>query len=62
MEVLCFCYLKVNFHFHIPVYLKTTPQTVWERMIKRGRTEESEVPLEYLEQVCFLVIYINIIK
>ncbi|CAH2106047.1 unnamed protein product [Euphydryas editha] len=33
------------------VYLKTTPQTVWERMIKRGRTEESEVPLEYLEQV-----------
>ncbi|XP_034830346.1 deoxynucleoside kinase-like [Maniola hyperantus] len=33
------------------VYLRTTPKTVWERMMKRGRAEESEVPLEYLEQV-----------
>ncbi|CAH2037136.1 unnamed protein product, partial [Iphiclides podalirius] len=33
------------------VYLKTTPQVVWERMMKRGRAEESEVPLEYLKQV-----------
>ncbi|KAG7294900.1 hypothetical protein JYU34_012475 [Plutella xylostella] len=33
------------------VYLKTTPQVVWDRMAKRGRAEESEVPLEYLQQV-----------
>ncbi|CAH0667008.1 unnamed protein product [Chilo suppressalis] len=33
------------------VYLKTSPEVVFERMIKRGRTEESEVPLEYLQQV-----------
>ncbi|KPI93162.1 Deoxynucleoside kinase [Papilio xuthus] len=33
------------------VYLKTTPQIVWDRMMKRGRSEESEVPLEYLQQV-----------
>ncbi|CAH0723118.1 unnamed protein product, partial [Brenthis ino] len=33
------------------VYLRTTPKTVWERIMKRGRAEESEVPLEYLQQV-----------
>nr|XP_026499027.1 deoxynucleoside kinase-like [Vanessa tameamea] len=33
------------------VYLRTTPKIVWERMMKRGRAEESEVPLEYLEQI-----------
>ncbi|CAG4975713.1 unnamed protein product [Colias eurytheme] len=33
------------------VYLRTTPEVVWERMMKRGRAEESEVPLEYLQQV-----------
>ncbi|XP_045535805.1 deoxynucleoside kinase [Papilio machaon] len=33
------------------VYLRTTPQIVWDRMMKRGRSEESEVPLEYLQQV-----------
>ncbi|RVE41703.1 hypothetical protein evm_013649 [Chilo suppressalis] len=33
------------------VYLKTSPEVVFERMIKRGRAEESEVPLEYLQQV-----------
>lgn len=33
------------------VYLKTSPEVVWERMIKRGRAEESEVPLDYLKQV-----------
>ncbi|XP_023946561.2 deoxynucleoside kinase [Bicyclus anynana] len=33
------------------VYLRTTPTTVWERMLQRGRAEESEVPLEYLQQV-----------
>ncbi|XP_026729063.1 deoxynucleoside kinase-like [Trichoplusia ni] len=33
------------------VYLKTTPEIVWQRMVQRGRAEESEVPLEYLKQV-----------
>uniref|UniRef100_A0A2A4ITE5 Deoxynucleoside kinase domain-containing protein n=2 Tax=Heliothis virescens TaxID=7102 RepID=A0A2A4ITE5_HELVI len=33
------------------VYLRTTPEIVWERMMKRGRSEESEVPLDYLKQV-----------
>ncbi|XP_022128821.2 deoxynucleoside kinase [Pieris rapae] len=33
------------------VYLRTTPEVVWERMMNRGRAEESEVPLEYLQQV-----------
>ncbi|CAK1547403.1 unnamed protein product [Leptosia nina] len=33
------------------VYLRTTPEVVWERMMNRGRKEESEVPLEYLQQV-----------
>ncbi|XP_068632138.1 deoxynucleoside kinase-like [Battus philenor] len=33
------------------VYLKTTPQVAWERLMKRGRKEESEIPLEYLTQV-----------
>ncbi|KAJ2939782.1 hypothetical protein O0L34_g17972 [Tuta absoluta] len=33
------------------VYLRTSPQTVWERVMQRGRAEESEVPLEYLQQV-----------
>ncbi|XP_045497294.1 deoxynucleoside kinase-like [Colias croceus] len=33
------------------VYLRTTPEVVWERMMQRGRAEESEVPLEYLKQV-----------
>lgn len=33
------------------VYLRTTPEVVFDRMMKRGRAEESEVPLEYLKQV-----------
>ncbi|XP_068223467.1 deoxynucleoside kinase-like isoform X2 [Palaemon carinicauda] len=33
------------------VYLKTTPEIVHDRMLKRGRSEEAGVPLEYLKQV-----------
>ncbi|MCL4123810.1 UNVERIFIED_CONTAM: hypothetical protein GTU68_061870 [Idotea baltica] len=33
------------------VYLRTTPEVVYERMKKRGRTEEAGVPLEYLKKV-----------
>ncbi|XP_072931647.1 deoxynucleoside kinase-like [Epargyreus clarus] len=42
---------NLDINLDLIVYLKTTPQTVWERMMKRGRVEESEVPLEYLQQV-----------
>lgn len=33
------------------VYLRTSPEIVYERMKKRGRSEESLVPLEYLQQL-----------
>ncbi|ROT77900.1 hypothetical protein C7M84_003397 [Penaeus vannamei] len=33
------------------VYLRSTPETVHNRMIERGRSEEAGVPLEYLKQV-----------
>ncbi|KOB67011.1 Deoxynucleoside kinase, partial [Operophtera brumata] len=44
-------YKEYNEIFSISVYLKTSPQVVWDRMMTRGRAEESEVPLEYLQQV-----------
>ena len=34
-----------------PVYLRTNPEVVYERMKKRNRSEESHVPLEYLQQL-----------
>ena len=33
------------------VYIRTTPATAHERMRVRGRTEEAQVPLEYLQQL-----------
>ncbi|XP_059051588.1 deoxynucleoside kinase-like [Achroia grisella] len=42
---------NLDINLDLIVYLKTSPQVVWERMLKRGRAEESEVPLEYLQQV-----------
>lgn len=33
------------------MYLRTTPEVVYERMKKRGRTEENTVSLEYLNQI-----------
>ncbi|XP_063361751.1 deoxynucleoside kinase-like [Cydia amplana] len=33
------------------VYLRTTPQVVYDRMRKRARAEEAEVPLQYLQEV-----------
>ncbi|KAJ0177458.1 hypothetical protein K1T71_007467 [Dendrolimus kikuchii] len=41
----------MDINLDLIVYLKTSPEIVWERMIKRGRAEESEVPLEYLKEV-----------
>ncbi len=31
------------------VYIRTTPETCYERLVKRGRSEESAVPLDYLK-------------
>lgn len=33
------------------MYLRTTPEVVYERMRKRARSEESCVPLKYLEEL-----------
>ncbi|XP_066986567.1 deoxynucleoside kinase-like isoform X1 [Macrobrachium rosenbergii] len=33
------------------VYLRSTPEVVHDRMLRRGRSEEAGVPLEYLKQV-----------
>lgn len=41
----------VLFMFTFTVYLRSTPETVHNRMIERGRSEEAGVPLEYLKQV-----------
>lgn len=41
----------LDINLDLIVYLRTTPETVFERMMKRGRAEESEVPLDYLKQV-----------
>ncbi|KAF6034882.1 TK2 [Bugula neritina] len=40
---------KVN--VDLIVYLRSTPETCLNRMIKRSRTEEAGVPLEYLESL-----------
>ncbi|KAL4704442.1 hypothetical protein ACJJTC_014374 [Scirpophaga incertulas] len=42
---------NLDINLNLIVYLKTSPQVVWDRMMKRGRAEESEVPLDYLQQV-----------
>jgi len=33
------------------VYLKVSPEKCFERIMKRGRPEESELPLDYLKQI-----------
>lgn len=37
--------------FCFTVYLRTTPETVYERMKVRGRSEETSVSLDYLKQL-----------
>lgn len=41
----------VHIQADLIVYLRTSPQVVHERMMKRARSEESQVPLEYLQQL-----------
>ena len=33
------------------IYLRTSPEKCYERLHKRGRTEESSVPLDYLQEI-----------
>ena len=33
------------------IYIKTSPETCYERIKKRNRTEESNIPLEYLNNL-----------
>jgi len=52
MLSLCIYFLfSYLFLFWRIVYLRTTPEVVYERMKKRGRTEENTVSLEYLKQI-----------
>ncbi|XP_063704731.1 deoxynucleoside kinase isoform X2 [Culicoides brevitarsis] len=48
-----FNYFTTNVHIQadLIVYLRTTPEIVYERMKKRGRSEETLVPFEYLKQL-----------
>lgn len=38
-------------NFIFPVYLRTTPDVVYERIRKRARSEETCVPFEYIKQL-----------
>ncbi|XP_077291370.1 thymidine kinase 2, mitochondrial-like [Arctopsyche grandis] len=42
---------NVDISLDLIVYLRSTPEVVWHRMVKRGRTEENAVPLDYLKEI-----------
>ena len=42
---------RLDIGVDLVVYLRTTPEVVFERMRQRGRAEEASVPLEYLRRV-----------
>ncbi|XP_046662374.1 deoxynucleoside kinase-like, partial [Homalodisca vitripennis] len=48
-----FQWIVKNFDTHgdLIVYLRTEPEVVYQRMKARARTEEAQVPLEYLQQL-----------
>lgn len=45
------CIKSANIETDLIVYLRTTPETVYERMRERARKEENAVSLEYLKQI-----------
>ncbi|GAB1863245.1 Deoxynucleoside kinase [Camponotus japonicus] len=45
------CLENANIRADLIVYLRTTPEVVYQRMQARGRKEEDSVPLEYLRQI-----------
>ena len=44
------------------VYLRTTPETAWQRVKARARSEEKVIPIEYLRvsELVELTVYMNI--
>lgn len=46
-------FIHVNIHIQadLIVYLRTDPEIVYDRMMKRARSEESCVPLKYLQEL-----------
>lgn len=49
---LCFFFVSFSFSIFVnPVYLRTTPEVVFDRMKVRGRSEETSVSLDYLTQL-----------
>lgn len=50
--------ISSNIFFTILVYLRTTPEVVLERILKRGRAEELEISLEYLHEVGIVSIFV----
>ena len=44
------------------VYLRTTPETAWQRVKARARSEEKVIPIEYLRvsEIVQLTVYMNI--
>lgn len=42
---------QIQIEADLIVYLRTTPEIVYNRMMNRARSEESCVPLQYLEQL-----------
>lgn len=46
-------FISANIHIQtdLIVYLRTTPEVVYERMKSRGRSEESAISLDYLKQL-----------
>lgn len=50
IELTCVCF-RVAVVVEYLVYLRTTPEVVYERMKARGRSEETSVSLDYLKQL-----------
>ena len=44
-------HLNTNFIINNIIYLRTTPKDAHNRIIKRSRNEESNIPLEYIQNV-----------
>ncbi|XP_012062731.1 PREDICTED: deoxynucleoside kinase-like [Atta cephalotes] len=45
------CMENTNIRADLIIYLRTTPEVVFQRMQARARKEEDSVPLEYLKQI-----------
>ena len=48
-------YFKNKSVLNFSVYLRSTPEIVYERMKARGRKEEAGVPLDYLKRASYKI-------